>query len=188
MEETKGNFSPDTIVLNTVMLRQKSNPTSYEECNKIGLFSRLKVANGTAWCKGAGLAAVQIGIYLRAAWYIVEDREHCLVNPVIISRTGKMIVGKEGCLSIPDVWLQTERYARIVLEEDSTYGTRTQRAVSGFEALICQHEIDHMNGLLIFNRQAQPVKKIGRNELCPCGSGKKYKRCCIDKSEGDSET
>ena len=46
-----------------------------------------------------------------------------------------------------------------------------------------QHEIDHLNGILIFDHKAIHTIKgenVGRNELCPCGSGKKYKRCCMN--------
>jgi len=41
-----------------------------------------------------------------------------------------------------------------------------------------QHEVDHMNGVLCIDRRVKKVVKIGRNEPCPCGSGKKYKKCC----------
>jgi len=54
------------------------------------------------------------------------------------------------------------------------------------EAICVQHEIDHLNGITIHDREnkSKPIiseKKIGRNDPCPCGSGKKYKKCCLKK-------
>jgi len=173
----------DPIITDTTLLRKKSKPTTYKECEKLGLFARLKASNDTAWCKGAGLAAVQIGLYIRAAWYKIEDKEYELVNPKIVAYGGK-IINREGCLSIPDVWVQTERWGRLIIASEDKNGLTFQREVKNFEALIVQHEIDHMDGILLYQRKAQPVEKIGRNEPCPCGSGKKYKKCCIDKGIG----
>ena len=56
----------------------------------------------------------------------------------------------------------------------------------GFNAYIIQHEIDHLNGITCIDREykREPLKvgtKIGRNEPCPCGSGKKYKKCHMGK-------
>jgi hypothetical protein len=64
----------DVIVINTTLLRERSKLTSWAECKEKNLFERLKVATGTAWCKGSGLAAIQIGERLRAAWYIWEGK------------------------------------------------------------------------------------------------------------------
>ena len=51
------------------------------------------------------------------------------------------------------------------------------------ESVCIQHEIDHLNGVVCMDRKRETTivkdKKVGRNEPCPCGSGKKYKKCCI---------
>ena len=53
------------------------------------------------------------------------------------------------------------------------------------EAVCVQHEIDHLNGIVCMDRKVNTTivvdKKIGRNEPCPCESGKKYKKCCLRK-------
>jgi peptide deformylase len=170
----------DVIVINTTLLRERSKLTSWAECKEKNLFERLKVATGTAWCKGSGLAAIQIGERLRAAWYVWEGKEHCLVNPRILKTAGR-IVTKEGCLSIPNTWIQTERWGRLLISEESEYGVDIQREVRDYEALVVQHEIDHMDGILMLQRAAISHVDIGRNDPCFCGSGKKYKRCCINK-------
>jgi preprotein translocase subunit SecA len=53
------------------------------------------------------------------------------------------------------------------------------------ESVCVQHEIDHLNGVICMDRKRDTTivkdRKVGRNEPCPCGSGKKYKKCCIGK-------
>ena len=63
---------------------------------------------------------------------------------------------------------------------------KQNRELRTLEAVCVQHEIDHLNGMRILDRAQELTirrteRKIGRNEKCPCGSGKKYKKCCIGK-------
>ena len=59
------------------------------------------------------------------------------------------------------------------------------RDLRTLEAVCVQHEIDHLNGIVCMDRKVNITivadKKIGRNEPCPCESGKKYKKCCLRK-------
>ena len=153
------------------LLRVVSRLTTLEEVSKLKLITRLSEANDTAWTKGAGLAAIQIGVPLRFAWYKIGTKEYTLLNPEIVEMEGR-VRGTEGCLSIPHKWFQTERYKRIVVKNGET-----TFAAEGFEAWLIQHEIDHMNGVLAVDRQFNPYPKLSRNDLCGCGSGKKYKKC-----------
>lgn len=134
-----------------------------------------KNALSTAWVKGFGLAGVQIGVHKRIAWYKIKDKEVFLINPIIINQSRKFINGKEGCLSIPDKWFKTERYYKITVNSDNM----TSFEAVGTEAVIIQHEIDHMDGILCSDREYKDKIKTGRNDMCHCGSGKKYKKCCI---------
>jgi len=142
---------------------------------------------------GLGLSANQIG----------EDKSVCvidvtspffLLNPVITKKQ-KEIIYKEGCLSIPDKMITTGRYERIEVEADNVEGTmifgpekdnQVDNDLLILESVCVQHEIDHLNGMRILDRAMELTirrdkPKIGRNEKCPCGSGKKYKKCCIGK-------
>ena len=159
MEETNCIRRVDPIVLDTTLLRKKSRPTTYEECKKLDLFARLKASNDTAWCKGAGLAAVQIGLYIRAAWYTIEGKEYELVNPKIVAYGGK-IINREGCLSVPNVWVQTERWGKLIIASEDKSGLTYQREVKNFEALIVQHEIDHMDGILLYQGSQPPSFRV----------------------------
>jgi peptide deformylase len=162
------------IVTDQKILRQVSRPVTPDD-DLEALTAQLKAANATAWTDGAGLAAIQIGVPIRFAWYIVDGVEKILVNPRIISRYDP-IIGQEGCLSIPNKHIMVRRYSKIAIESDGQV-----RVATGFESRLIQHEIDHMDGILNIDKEYKPTPKVGRNEPCPCGSGKKYKKCCENK-------
>ena len=152
---------------------------------------------------GIGLAANQVGIYAQVA--VVNVREPLvLINPKIISKEVE-IPYYEGCLSYPGKGVNTKRYRDVVIsteqseadwyfsgaEEDSEgksvwdKGQMKQNAeMRTLESVCVQHEIDHLNGIRCLDRGLdltfkREKPKIGRNEPCHCGSGKKYKRCCL---------
>jgi peptide deformylase len=132
------------IVTDKNILHQISLPTTYNEVESLGLVKKLREANKTAWTKGCGLAAIQIGIPLRFAWYIATNKkEYTLLNPIILQKWGTDIKS-EGCLSIPNLYKDVARAWTI------KYSTNGKiKIVSGFEARLIQHEIDHMDGKLI---------------------------------------
>jgi peptide deformylase len=154
---------------------------------------------------GIGLAANQVGIDASVA--VVNVREPIvLINPEIVSRETE-IPYYEGCLSFPGKGCHTKRYETIEVKSDNVDGTmvfsgvdtgeeakgtwedgqqKQNRELRTLEAVCVQHEIDHLNGMRILDRAQELTirrteRKIGRNEKCPCGSGKKYKKCCIGK-------
>jgi len=152
---------------------------------------------------GIGLAANQVGIDAQVA--VVNVREPLvLINPKIISKEVE-IPYYEGCLSYPGKRVNTKRYRDVVIsteqseadwyfsgaEENSEgksvwdKGQMKQNAeMRTLESVCVQHEIDHLNGIRCLDRGLdltfkREKPKIGRNEPCHCGSGKKYKRCCL---------
>ena len=152
---------------------------------------------------GIGLAANQVGI--DAAVAVVNVREPLiLINPVIKEQWDE-VPYYEGCLSFPGKGCHTKRYKNIIVhteqEECDWYFSGAKKISEGtgtwetakkqdqeqrlLESICIQHEIDHLNGLTIVDRENKPQpiisEKVGRNESCPCGSGKKYKKCCINK-------
>lgn len=102
--------------------------------------------------KGVGLAANQVGVARRIC--VVETDEghsYALINPVIVEREGT-VKDEEGCLSIPEIYGDVERSARVVVEALDEHGTR--RRIEGTELLAraIQHEIDHLDGILFLDR------------------------------------
>ena len=153
---------------------------------------------------GVGLAANQVGIDAQVA--VVNVREPVvLINPKIIDKSVE-ISYYEGCLSFPKHGIRTKRYKNIIVKSadvDCQYyfsGAESAKDAKGtwetakkhdteqrlLEAICVQHEIDHLNGITIHDREKklEPTvskKSLGRNDPCSCGSGKKFKKCCINK-------
>ena len=140
---------------------------------------------------GIGLAANQVGI--DAAVAVVNVREPIvLINPEIVSRETE-IPYYEGCLSFPGKGCHTKRYETVEIKTEQVEGSiifsgvdEDDKEIRTLEAVCVQHEIDHLNGMRILDRAQELTirrteRKIGRNEPCPCGSGRKYKKCCIRK-------
>ena len=152
---------------------------------------------------GIGLAANQVGIDASVA--VVNVREPIiLINPKIIEAWDK-IPYYEGCLSYPKKGVQTERYKNIIIkteqDESNWYFSGEENPSDGkgswedsqrkkedaelrlLETVCVQHEIDHLNGIVCMDRQMVTTivnkNKINRNDPCHCGSGRKYKKCCM---------
>jgi peptide deformylase len=135
---------------------------------------------------GIGLAAPQIGIYKRAAIVRLGDVSLNLINAKIEKSFDPTRFIQEGCLSFPGRIEDTTRYQEVYITNNLVY-PHSFIAV-GLIAVICQHEIDHLNSSLFFDRaiaKQQTISgiktKLGPNDLCSCGSGKKFKKCCGKK-------
>ena len=107
--------------------------------------------------KGVGLAANQIGVARRVAVAAADDKEVVLVNPVIVEEDGEE-TAEEGCLSIPDIFAEVSRPARVVVETTDENGQRRRVEGTGLFARAIQHEIDHLDGILFLDRIA-PLKR-----------------------------
>lgn len=107
----------------------------------------------------AGLAANQIGISRSLAVVLLENGDFLkMINPVLKESEGEE-VDEEGCLSVPDSAIKIPRSTRVVVEYLDTDGNIKTFEASGFTARVLQHEIDHLNGLLIFDR-LNPQERI----------------------------
>jgi len=100
---------------------------------------------------GYGLSANQIGVLRRVAVLVVEQTRVVLINPEITAATGHSH-GLEGCLSIPGIWARVHRHAEITVTTDTLEGGRDTHRFSGQLAIVAQHEIDHLLGMLFLAR------------------------------------
>ena len=187
------------IVKDEKILRRVSTPIeSVEEAERI--INEIKKSL-LPISYGLGLGAIQIGIPKRIAVIRRKDTFINLINPEIIEQDEKFWFINEGCLSIANKKFSTPRYKQLTIKnhyindgefKEETlyfyYGGSEELNHDGLTAIAIQHEIDHMNGVLIsdYKDQAPVAKtevrvdaKIGRNDPCPCGSGRKYKKCCL---------
>ena len=189
---------------------KEDNPVIQKKLRRVTVEEGYKIATElleilAARKDGIGLAANQVGIDASVA--VVNVREPIvLINPEIVSRETE-IPYYEGCLSFPGKGCHTKRYETVEVKSDNVDGTiifsgvdtgeeakgtwedgqqKQNRELRTLESVCVQHEIDHLNGMRILDRAQELTirrteRKIGRNEKCPCGSGKKYKKCCIGK-------
>ncbi|EGO63248.1 peptide deformylase [Acetonema longum] len=101
--------------------------------------------------EGVGLAAPQVGILLRIVVIDAGEGLVELINPEIVESDGTQ-VASEGCLSIPGVYGDVERYADVTVEGLNRSGKKIRIAANGLLARALQHEIDHLNGILFIER------------------------------------
>ena len=101
--------------------------------------------------KGVGLAAPQVGESKRIVVVDIGDGPEIYLNPKIVKKSGKAIL-EEGCLSFPDIFLNIKRAHKIQLEALSLKGRLIKKKVEGIAACVLQHEIDHLDGILMIDR------------------------------------
>ena len=108
------------------------------------------------WRIAVGLSAPQIGIFKRFSIINLDklkiDDDLIIVNPEIISLTGKKDKKKESCMSLPQVRGEVERRDKLVLAYQDRYGNKNEIKLEGFKSRVVQHEIDHLNGILFVDR------------------------------------
>jgi peptide deformylase len=118
---------------------------------------------------GVGLAAPQLGILRRILVYRAsdEDEPKVLINPQLVERSDETEVGTEGCLSLLGGELQVPvaRHLRVRVSGRDASGDAVDMDVEGFEARVIQHEIDHLDGILIFDRAEDQERREALREL-----------------------
>jgi peptide deformylase len=110
---------------------------------------------------GVGLAATQLGVLHRVLVYraYTDDPLTALVNPVIEWQSEEMELAEEGCLSLPGVHVEVERPARLRARALNARGEEIVVEAEDLEARIIQHEVDHLNGVLILDRISREQRK-----------------------------
>jgi peptide deformylase len=101
---------------------------------------------------GLGLAAPQVGKNLQICVIEIENELFVLINPEIKSLSKEKITSQEGCLSLPNKFLNINRHKRIKVKATDTNGKKQIIRARGLLARVIQHEIDHLNGVLIVDR------------------------------------
>ena len=127
--------------------------------------------------KGIGLAAVQVGILKRILVIDVSTKEEkknplCFINPVIKKISDETSVYEEGCLSIPDTFIEIERPKICEVEYIDLDGKLKNISCDGLLSTCLQHEINHLDGKLIIDHLTKLkrdiiIKKISKNKKNP---------------------
>ena len=110
---------------------------------------------------GIGLAATQIGTLNRVLVYRVQQDSpvNALINPVIEWRAKQSETMEEGCLSLPGVVVDVERPLHVRVRAHDEHGEPIEIEASGLEARVIQHEMDHLDGVLILDRTSRDQRK-----------------------------
>jgi peptide deformylase len=110
---------------------------------------------------GIGLAATQLGVMHRVLVYRVDQDAPLgvLVNPMIEWSGDELETLEEGCLSLPGVGVEVERPVRVRVRAQDETGADLMIEAAGLEARVIQHEIDHLDGVLILDRTSRDQRK-----------------------------
>ena len=114
--------------------------------------------------EGVGLAANQVGRLRRVLVAGIEEDEYVLINPVIEARSDETEVLAEGCLSIPGIQVDVERPVAVTVSGQDASGDEVRFEAEGLLARIFQHEIDHLDGVLILDRTDRETRKAAMRE------------------------
>lgn len=133
--------------------------------------------SSAAWCEGllttvrnpqnegVGIAAPQVGIGLRVIavqrFDLPGEPFGVYVNPEIVRRTGPAVPGPEGCLSVPDRYGDVARPQQIEIRYRDSRFIRRREVIRGYTAVIFQHEVDHLDGILFIDRHGRGASLTG---------------------------
>jgi peptide deformylase len=120
--------------------------------------------------KGVGLAAIQVGFDNSLIVYDVSPGEEkrslqVLINPRIIESNGRIISEKEGCLSVPALRADVKRAKSILVEGFDREGKPMRIDAEGYLAIVLQHEIDHLNGILFIDHISALKRELYKRRI-----------------------
>ena len=110
---------------------------------------------------GIGLAATQVDVHERVIVMDTSearDAPRVLINPELIAQSDEMMLGEEGCLSVPQIYDKVQRHARVTVRALGRDGLAQEFEAEGLEAVCVQHEMDHLLGK-VFVEYLSPLKR-----------------------------
>lgn len=139
----------DLVHANALVLRQKAKRVPAVTPEILRLLDDME---GTMHVfEGIGIAAPQVGESLRLAVVCLGELPVQLVNPEIVWKSDEQVLGDEGCLSLPGVRVVVPRANSIKVAFTDRDGQRQEWRLSGLDARVVQHEVDHLDGVLILD-------------------------------------
>jgi peptide deformylase len=118
---------------------------------------------------GLGLAATQVGVLRRVFLFLPDPEEEAvaLVNPKLVEPSDERVSDEEGCLSLEGVVIPVERHERVTVEATDQEGNDVRLELEGLPARIAQHELDHLDGVLILDRTTPDARREALGILRP---------------------
>jgi len=148
------------------VLRMEAKPVEEFDGDLGRLVERMKALMVDA--SGVGLAGTQVGILRRVfVFQYEEDDLRALVNPRIVERADELEISDEGCLSMQGVLVPVERPIAVTIEAQDEAGTDVRLELEELPARVAQHELDHLDGVLILDRTTPEGKREALARLRP---------------------
>jgi len=116
---------------------------------------------------GIGLAANQIGILRRIFVFNDDGEDRVIVNPELTKSGDELETSEEGCLSLGSVRMPVERALEITIEGRDVAGEPLQLELEGLSARVAQHELDHLDGVLLIDRTDAESRRAALSQLRP---------------------
>ena len=140
-------------------LRMRANEVSEFDQGLAQLVERLEHLLHDA--NGLGLAATQIGVLQRVFVFQPDPETEpvALVNPAFTETSDERVADDEGCLSLQGVVIPVERHERVTVEGKSPTGEDVRLELEGLPARVAQHELDHLDGILILDRTTAEARR-----------------------------
>ena len=149
------------------VLRMKANDVEEFDGDLAKLIERMEHLLHDA--NGVGLAATQIGVLRRVFIFLPDPDEEprALVNPRLAEGSDERESDDEGCLSLQGVVIPVERYERVAIEATDPEGNEVRLELEGLPARVVQHELDHLDGILIIDRTTPEARREALGILRP---------------------
>jgi peptide deformylase len=116
---------------------------------------------------GVGLAATQVGVLRRLFVFNDGEQDHALANPRIVESSSMVETDDEGCLSLGPIRVPVERSLEVTLEAQDLTGAPVRLELDCMAARVVQHELDHLDGVLIVQRTTDAARREALGRLRP---------------------
>lgn len=149
-------ITADVLLHPHPMLRKRCAPVREVDGEVLAIIE--KMVNALSASQGVAIAAPQLGHALRIVALRQGDSVRIFVNPAIASTAGDEQPVREGCLSFPGVFIDVPRYPEVTVKYNGVDGKVKTLTATGTEAQALQHEIEHLDGVLLID-YARGVKR-----------------------------
>ena len=155
----------DIVKLPTETLRERSKEVSVEEIKTSDFQAYLDRLTHTMFvADGVGIASPQVGRNIRAIIVNLPGGAEAFMNPEIVKKSEAMTDSEEGCLSVPGKYGIVQRHKKVSVRALNRHGRRVEFDAKNFTAIIFQHEIDHLDGILFIDK-AKNVTALGKRHI-----------------------
>jgi len=138
-------------------LRMRAREITEFDDSLASLAERMKALMVDA--NGAGLAATQVGVLRRIFVFSLDDEVFAVVNPELVERSDELETDDEGCLSLQGVLVPVERHFALTLVGKDVDGSDERFELEDVPARVAQHEVDHLDGVLMIDRTTPEARR-----------------------------